>query len=142
MANALFNKGREGFLAAEIDWNTAVIGVYLVRGYTFDATDQFVSEITAAGGTLVSGPITIATPTVTDGIADGADIAFTAVAAGAACDMLIICQRSAVTGGADVAAAAQRLIACIDTATGLPVTPNGGDINVAWDAGANKIFKL
>lgn len=34
------------------------------------------------------------------------------------------------------------LIAFIDTATGLPVTPNGGDITVAWDSGANKIFKL
>jgi len=34
------------------------------------------------------------------------------------------------------------LIAFIDTATNLPVTPNGGDIIVAWDNGANKIFKL
>ena len=30
----------------------------------------------------------------------------------------------------------------IDTATGLPITPNGGDIIVTWDNGANKIFKL
>ncbi len=51
-------------------------------------------------------------------------------------------QSSAVTGGADVAATAQRLIAYIDTATGMPVTPNGGDITIAWDNGANKIFKL
>ena len=34
------------------------------------------------------------------------------------------------------------LIAYIDTATGLPITPNGGDIIVTWDNGANKIFKL
>jgi len=34
------------------------------------------------------------------------------------------------------------LIAYIDTATGLAVTPNGGDITIAWDSGANKIFKL
>ena len=34
------------------------------------------------------------------------------------------------------------LIAFIDTATGLPITPNGGDIIVTWDNGANKIFKL
>jgi hypothetical protein len=34
------------------------------------------------------------------------------------------------------------LIAYIDTATGLPVTPNGGDITIAWDSGANRIFKL
>jgi hypothetical protein len=35
-----------------------------------------------------------------------------------------------------------RLIAYIDTATGLPCTPNGGDITVQWDSGANRIFKL
>jgi len=34
------------------------------------------------------------------------------------------------------------LIAFIDTATGLPITPNGGDIIVTWDNGPNKIFKL
>jgi hypothetical protein len=34
------------------------------------------------------------------------------------------------------------LIAYIDTATGLPYTPSGGNIDVAWDNGSNKIFKL
>jgi hypothetical protein len=34
------------------------------------------------------------------------------------------------------------LIAFIDAATNLPVTPNGGNINIAWDTGTNKIFKL
>ena len=34
------------------------------------------------------------------------------------------------------------LIAWIDTATGLPIVPNGGDIIVTWDNGNNKIFKL
>lgn len=34
------------------------------------------------------------------------------------------------------------LIAFIDTATGLPITPNGGDIIVTWDNGTNKIFKV
>jgi hypothetical protein len=28
------------------------------------------------------------------------------------------------------------------TGSGLPVTPNGGDITVAWDTGTNKIFRL
>ncbi len=35
-----------------------------------------------------------------------------------------------------------RLIAYMDTAVGLPTTPNGSDINVVFDNGANKIFKL
>ncbi|CPS24116.1 Bacteriophage protein [Mycobacteroides abscessus] len=39
-------------------------------------------------------------------------------------------------------AGTSRLIYYLDTASGLPVTPNGGDINIAWDNGANKIGRL
>jgi hypothetical protein len=142
MANALFAPGREGFLAGEIDWDTAVIKVALVRGYTFTSSHKFVSDVTGAGGTLVQTSGALGTKTVTNGTADAADITFTAVASGAAIPALIIFQSSAVTGGADVAASAQRLIAYIDAYTGLPVTPNGGDIGVTWDNGTNKIFTL
>ena len=34
------------------------------------------------------------------------------------------------------------LIAIFDVATGLPVTPNGGDISLAFDDGSDKIFRL
>lgn len=142
MANAMFDPGREGFLAGEIDWDTAVIKTALVRGYTFSAAHKFVSDATGAGGTLVSTSAAMTSKTVAAGVADAADVTFTAVAAGAAITSLIVFQSSAVTGGGDVAASAQRLIAFIDTATGLPVAPNGGDITIQWDAGANKIFKL
>lgn len=142
MASALFDPGREGFLDATIDWDTAVIKAALVRGYTFSAAHKFVSEVTGAGGTLVATSAALGTKTVTNGVADAADVTFSAVASGAAVTSIIIFQSSAVTGGSDVAASAQRLIAFIDTGTGLPVTPNGGDIAVAWDNGSNKIFKL
>ena len=141
MANAMFDPGREGFLAGEIDWDTAVIKASLLRGYTFSAAHKFVSEVTGAGGVLVA-TATLASKTVVAGVADAADTTFSAVAAGAAIPAVLLYQASAVTGGADVAATAQRLIAFIDTATGLPVTPNGGDITFAWDNGTNKIFKL
>ena len=38
--------------------------------------------------------------------------------------------------------ATSRLICNIDTATGLPATPSGGDIIVRWDSGANRVFRL
>lgn len=142
MSNALWTPGREGFLLAEIDWDTAVIKAALVRGYTFSAAHKFVNEVTGAGGTLVATSAALASKTGTGGTADAADVTFSAVTAGAAITSLIVFQASAVTGGADVASSAQRLICFIDTATGLPVTPNGGDITVQWDAGANKIFTL
>lgn len=140
MSNAMFDPGREGFLDGTIDWDTAVIKAILGRGYTFDATDKFVSDLT--GITAVATSAALASKTVTNGVADAADVTFTAVGAGAAITCIIIYQSSAVGGGADVASSAQRLIAYIDTATGMPVTPNGGDITVTWDSGANKIFKL
>lgn len=141
MANTLYPLAKEGYLAGEIDMDTAVIKASLVRGYTYSATHKFVSDLTGAGGSLVA-TVTLASKTVTTGIFDAADLSFTAVASGAAITGIVLYQASAVTGGGDVAASAQRLIYWIDTATGLPVTPNGGDINVAWDNGANKIFAL
>lgn len=136
----LFDPGREGFLAGEIDWDTAVIKVMLGRGYTFSAAHKFVSDLTAHTAVATSAALT--GKTITGGIADADDFVYPAVGVGAACAYLIVYQASAVGGGADVAAGAQRLIAYIDNATGLPVTPNGGDISIAFDNGANKIFKL
>lgn len=144
MANALFDPGREGFLAGEIDWDTAVIKVLAVRGYTFNAAHKFVSDITGAGGVIAATSGALASKTVAAGIADAADLtpAFSMVAANGSNHMLILIQSSAVGGGADVAATAQRVIAWIDTGTNIPFSTNGGDINITWDNGANKIFKL
>lgn len=142
MANALFDPGREGFLAGEIDWDTAVIKIALVRGYTFSAAHKFVSDVTGALGVLHVTSAALASKTVTAGVADAADVTFTAVAANASNHSVLVFQSSAVGGGADVAATAQRLIAWIDTGTNFPIVPNGGDVTIAWDNGANKIFKL
>lgn len=142
MANALFNPGREGFLDGTIDWDTAVIKIALVRGYTFSAAHKFVSDVTGASGTLHVTSSALTSKTVTDGIADAADVAFTAVTSNAGNHSVLIFQASAVTGGADVAATAQRLIGWVDTGTNFPIVPNGGDVTIAWDNGTNKIFKL
>lgn len=142
MANALFDPGREGFLAGEIDWDTAVIKAALVRGYTFSAAHKFVSDVTGASGVLHVTSSAFTSKTVTNGVADAADLAYSSVAANASNHSVLIFQSSAVTGGGDVAASAQRLIAWIDSGTNFPIVPNGGDINIAWDNGANKIFKL
>jgi hypothetical protein len=143
VASALWDPAREGFLDGTINWGaTPVIKAALVRGYTFSAAHKFVSDVTGAGGTLVATSAALTSKTATNGVADAADVTFSTVAAGAAIPAVIIFQSSAVTGGADVAATAQRLIAFIDTATGLPVTPNGQNISVAFDNGSNRIFKL
>lgn len=142
MANMIFDPAREGFLAGEIDWDTAVIKIALVRGYTASAAHKFVSEVTTAGGVLHVTSAALSGKTVTSGIADANDVVFTAVASNASNHSVLVFQSSAVTGGADVAATAQRVIAWFDTGTNFPIVPNGGDVTIAWDNGANKIFKL
>ena len=74
MANALFDPGREGFLAGEIDWDTAVIKVAMVRSYTFSAAHKFVSDMTGAGGSIVGTPVALGTKTIASGVADAADL--------------------------------------------------------------------
>lgn len=134
MSNQLFNPGREGFLDGSIDWDTGDQRVMLVKStYTFSAAHKFLSDL---GANDNGRSAALGTKTVADGIADAADTTITATAA-VACNALVIFQHTGVDATA-------RLIAYIDTPTsGLPFTPSASQVvPVAWDNGANKIFKL
>ena len=139
MANALFGLAKESLLSQSpsIDLDTDNLLVSLVRGYTVNlATHQFLSDVTGGGGgTIVATSGNLAGKTVALGVFDATDVTYVAVGAGAACETLVIYKDTGV-------AATSPLIAYIDSATNLPVTPNGGDILITWDAGANKIFAL
>lgn len=135
MANALYDKGREKFLNADIDWLTDDIKVVLVDtgAYTVAlSTHEFLSDV--AGGARIATSGNLASKSSTNGVANAANVTFSAVT-GAQSEALVIYKD---TGSA----ATSPLIAYIDSATGLPVLPNGGDISITWDTGANKIFKL
>ncbi|MBL8965399.1 MAG: hypothetical protein JNG85_00240 [Spirochaetaceae bacterium] len=133
MASALFNPGREGFLDGSIDWDSGDIRAMLVRStYSFSAAHKFISDLGAVDNGRSAA---LGSKTVADGIADAADTSLVATAA-VACNALVLFQHT----GSDATA---RVICYIDTATGLPFTPSAGQtVNVAWDSGANKIFKL
>ena len=133
MANALYGKGREKFLTGDIAWDTDNIKVSLVDTGTYTVvidTHEFYSDLSGVVGN--SG--NLASKTVALGVADAADVTFSSVT-GSSAEALVIWKDTGV-------AATSPLIAYIDTATNLPVTPNGGDVTVAWDSGSNKIFKL
>jgi hypothetical protein len=137
VANALYDKGREAILNADIDWTVNDIRPVLVDAadYTINlATHDFYDDI-PVGARVAVGAASIANKTATNGVADGDDYTFTAVT-GDPCELIVLVN---FTPGTD---ATRHLIAAIDTATGLPVIPNGGNITITWDNGANKIFKL
>lgn len=146
MPDAFYNTGLNGFAAGEIDFDTASIKVGLLRGGAYTATHQFMSELLAvAGVVLVSTTAALATKTIGTpgpGVADAADSLFASVPTGTACNSLVLFQASAVAGGVDVATTAQRLIAYLDSYTGLPVTPNGANINLVFPNDANRILKI
>ncbi len=135
MANVLYDKGRQKFLEGDIAWLTDDIKVILIDSADYTevvATHDFLDDIPSAARVAESG--NFASKDSTDGVADAADITLSTVS-GDPSEALVIYKDTGTEANSP-------LIAFIDTATGLPVTPSGGDIIIQWDAGANKIFKL
>ena len=135
MANALFDAGRENILGGDIDWDANTIKLVFVD-HTDDtplpATDVALSDILAAARVATSDAFT--TKTKTAGVADADDVTVASVT-GDQFESIVIYKDTGVE-------TTSLLIAFIDTATGLPCTPNGGSVTVQFDSGANRIFKL
>ncbi len=136
MASAVYPLGKKALMNKEIDMDTDTIKVTGVadEDYTYNAAHEHRDDITEYSG--IAGA-TIANITLTSNVVDGDDIspAFTSIAIDGAKDIdaLIIYWNSG-------AAATDTLLVYIDLSTS--ITPNGGDINLTWDSGANKIFAL
>ena len=129
MANAIYPKWKEALLQFttnnDLDGQTVKVALVDTGAYTYSAAHDFYDDV-AAGA--VGTPTTIGSVTVTGGLFDGADVTFTSVT-GATCEAIVI---YIDTGGANTT---DPLVAYIDTGvTGLPVTPNGGNITITWNA--------
>lgn len=127
MANALYAKWKEQLLqfTANNNLSAGTVKVALVDTgvYTYNSADQFYSAVSSA---VVGTPQTIGSKTFTNGVFDGADVTYTAVTGNSVEALVIYID----TGTASTSP----LVAYIDTSvTGLPVTPNGGDITVTWN---------
>lgn len=133
MSNVIFPKYKEALLdgSSDIDLNDGTVKVALVDTgtYTYSAAHDFLNDLSGVVGTAQ----TIANTTVTNGTFDGDNVTFTGVTGNTVEALVFYID----TGNA----ATSRLVAYIDTGqTGLPVTPNGGDISVTFDAAG--IFTL
>lgn len=121
MANAIYPKFKELCLGAGGDLSTVNIKAALVdsASYTYSAAHEFLTSVP----TRIADSPNLTSKTLTDGEFDCVDPVFSAVAAGGPHEYLVFYIDTAV-------AATSRLICFIDTATGLPVTPNGTDVSV------------
>lgn len=134
MANAIYPKWKEAILngGSNVALNGTVrVTLVDLADYSYNASHDFIDDVPAAArvatATLSSGK------TYTNGLFDAADVTFPTVT-GDQSEALIIWIDTTVE-------ATSRLVAFFDTdVTGLPVTPNGGDINIAWNASG--IFQL
>lgn len=134
--------------AADVTF-TAVTGasveaIAIFRDTGTNSTSRMVAFVTGkhivtADATLTAGTALVVEP-LTAAIPNGTVLTFstgqtaTLTALANAGDRVLTVSSTTVTSGARALAPA--------TGSGLPVTPNGGNIVIAWDNGANRIFKL
>jgi hypothetical protein len=138
MANAIYPIYKQNLLAGTSGYDldqTGTNGTFVALSDTgttaYSAAHDFYNDVASA---TVGTPQEITTPTVVTGTFDGDNVTFTAVS-GATVEALILYRTNA---GANTT---WPVVAFIDTSvTGLPVTPNGGDITITWNASG--IFTL
>lgn len=138
MANAIYPLYKQALLSGasnlDLTQSSASLAPFVamvnISTYTYSAAHQYYSSLSGQVGTDQQ----ITSPTVTNGTFNGATATFTSVS-GAAVGALIIYRKNS---GANTTWA---LVLYEDTSvTGLPVTPNGGNIVITWNGSG--IFTL
>jgi hypothetical protein len=134
MANAIYpiwkQEVMQGTANTSLTGNIKAVLVDLAD-YTYSAAHDFLDDVPVAARVATSANLT--GKTFVNGLFDADNTSFTA-ATGDISEAVIL---YVDTGSA----ATSRLVAFFDTGvTGLPVTPNGGDINLNWNASG--IFQL
>lgn len=132
MANKLYPLGAEKLMTTINLSSDTIKAALLSDAYTYSAAHEFLSDISA---TVLSTAQTLASKSVTGGAFDAADPVYTAVSSGANAKFVALYKDTGVAGTSP-------LLFLIDTATGIPMATNGGDITVQFDNGAYKIFAL
>lgn len=163
MANAIFDIARKKFALNELKWDATPFAGATMVAMLYDTTPADGQGSTVNMSTLLTtaesltgfdlsnltvnnsgghlrGKTTMTGLTVeTNGACNAPQVTFSSVTStpgNSATGILIV----AVDASNDPADCIP--VVWIDSATGLPITPNGGNIIVTWDTGVNKIFRL
>jgi hypothetical protein len=143
MANGLyaaFRNGQLGSYTTMVDWDADTVRVAFVDTgvYTVNlTTHDFFDDLEASNGEYPAGTYNTAGQTLDSktvgtlgtGVADAADELFSAFSNGSvSLEGIVIWKQGA-------SSAASPLICWFDTGiTGMPFTPSGGDVTIAWNA--------
>lgn len=139
MANAIYPLWKKALTQGAANSSltgTGTDGLYVAlvdsTDYTYNDSHQYYSDVSAG---VVGTPVEITNVSITDlCVVDGDDVTWSSVT-GDQSEALVFYRKN---GGADTT---WRLVAYMDSSvTGLPVTPNGGDIISTWSGSG--IFKL
>jgi hypothetical protein len=136
LASVLYNTFKQALLESTgPNLDTADIRLILVDtgAYTFSSAHDFLDDVPGGARIAVSGALQ--NTTTASGVFDADDITISAVSGATTEAVVIYCH----DGGSD---AARRLIAYVDSGTGINLTPNGSDVDVVFNSGASKIFAL
>lgn len=136
MANAIYPKYKEALLGGDSNISlansegTVVVSLIDTANNAYDANNQFYSDLDAAD---VIASANIENTTIENGLLRGDDVKFSSVS-GDECEALLIWIDTTDP-------ATSRLVAFLDTGvSGLPVSPNGSDIDIEWNVSG--IFQL
>lgn len=137
MASGLYQAFVESYMtqgANQVDLDADDIRAILVDNadYTVNlATHDFLDDVPAAARVAVSGALQ--NKSVSARVFDADDITINSVS-GDGTESVVLYKHTGTES-------TSRLIAYYDNA-GVVITPNGNNITIQWDNGANKIFKL
>ena len=127
MANEYYAKIKDSLWKGQLSYDTDNVKAVLVDTGSYTAnliSHEFLSDIPAPARTAISS--NLLGKTITLGTIDADDLVLPSVS-GNESEAIVVYQDTGSEG-------TSRLIAYVDSATGLPVTPNGTDITIRWNA--------
>jgi hypothetical protein len=135
--SALFDAARELFLEGDLDWVAHTFKVYGIDEGTDTpnvSSDDFADDLASGAKVFTSSALANTSTPLGTGVADADDRDVTSVS-GATVESLVIWRDTGTQSSSP-------LVVYINSATGLPFTPNGGTVNIVWASTSNRIFKL
>lgn len=142
---AVYPLGLKHFAMGDVVWkasggSTIKVTAIDTADYTYSTSHEYMNTNTVAAAAKIATATLTLYDALTGGYCDAADLApaFTSVT-GDQFEALII-WKDGGDGGTTVSGTVSFLLAYLDSGTGLPFTPDGGNINITWPAGG--IFNI